>query len=113
MAQHEPRCQVCSFITLNEDSAVRPVTVQDIVDNIPRLPFTTGSSWLDIQSECPDFHRTRAHLKQGTRPSKKITNVKRYLAVASIARGGLLVVPHKDPVLPSKELTMVPRPVLH
>ena len=111
-----PRCQVCNFIISTEDSVVRPVTVQEVVDNMTRLPFTTRSSWLDIQSECPDLRRTHAHLKQGTRPSKKITNikdVKRYLAVASIAKGGLLVVAQSDPLLPSKELIIVPRSVLH
>ena len=113
---NEPRCQVCNFIISTEDSVVRPVTVQDVVDNMTRLPFTTRSSWLDIQSECPDLRRTHAHLKQGTRPSKKITNikdVKRYLAVASIAKDGLLVVPRNDPLLPSKELIIVPRSVIH
>ncbi|MCG7876681.1 MAG: RNase H-like domain-containing protein [Candidatus Thiodiazotropha endolucinida] len=112
----EPRCQICNFITSTEDSVVRPVTVQDVVDSMTRLPFTTRSSWLDIQSECPDLRRTHAHLKQGTRPSKKITNVKdvkRYLSVASIAKDGLLVVPRNDPLLPSKELIIVPRSVLH
>ena len=113
---NEPRCQVCSFIIQTEDCVVRPVSIQEIVDNMTKLPFTTRSSWLDIQSECSDLRRTHAHLKQGTRPSKKVTNVKdikRYLGVASIAKDGLLVVPCNDPLSPARELIIVPRPVLH
>ena len=113
---NEPRCQVCSFIIQTEDCVVRPVSVQEIVDNMTKLPFTTRSSWLDIQSECSDLRRTHAHLKQGTRPSKKVTNVKdikRYLGVASIAKDGLLVVPRNDPLSPARKLIIVPRPVLH
>lgn len=111
----EPRCQVCSFIIQTEDSVVRSVQVQDIIDNMTRLPFTTRSAWLAIQSDCPDLRRTCAHLKQGTRPSKKTTNikdVKRYLAVASIARDGMLVVRRNEPLVPSTELIIVPRSVL-
>ncbi|CAG2223099.1 unnamed protein product [Mytilus edulis] len=54
-------------------------------------------------------------LKQGTRPSKKLTNikdVKRYLNVASIAKDGLLVVRRCDPLAPPNELIIVPRSVL-
>ena len=111
----EPRCQICSFITQLEDSVVRSVQVQDIIDNQTRLPFTTRSAWLSIQSECPDLRRTHAHLKQGTRPSKKTANVKdvkRYLSVASISRDGMLVVRRNDPLVPSTELIIIPRSVL-
>ena len=68
------------------------------------------------QSECSDLRRTHAHLKQGTRPSKKVTNVKdikRYLAIASIAKDRLLVVPRNDSLSPARELIIVPRHVLH
>ena len=91
----EPRCQIYSFITQLEDSVVRSAHVQDIMDNQTRLPFTTRSAWLAIQTDCPDLRRTHAHLKQGTRTSKKTTNikdVKRYLSVASIATDDMLVV---------------------
>ncbi|XP_069110407.1 uncharacterized protein [Argopecten irradians] len=52
---------------------------------------------------------------QGTRPSKKLTNikdVKRYLTVTSIAKDGLVVVRRNDPLQPSTELIVVPRSVL-
>ncbi|CAB3984112.1 Hypothetical predicted protein [Paramuricea clavata] len=110
----EPKCQICNFISTTEDSVVRSTSVQD-VHHLPRLPFTTRSAWIQIQSECPDLRRTHAHLKQGTRPSKKLTNVKdvkRYLNSLSIAKDGLLVVRRTDPLSPSTELIVVPRSVL-
>ena len=88
----EPRCQICSFITQLEDSVVRSVLVQDTTYNQTRLPFTTRSAWLAIHTDCPDLRRIHAHLNQGTRPSKKTTNIKetkRYLSVASNFRDGM------------------------
>ncbi|CAB4018232.1 Hypothetical predicted protein, partial [Paramuricea clavata] len=111
---NEPKCQICNFISTTEDSVVRSTSVQD-VHHLPRLPFTTRSAWIQIQSECPELRRTHAHLKQGTRPSKKLTNVKdvkRYLNSLSIAKDGLLVVRRTDPLSPSTELIVVPRSVL-
>ena len=112
---NEPNCQICSFIIQTEDSVVRSVEVKDVLNNLKSVSFTTPSAWIDIQSNCSDLRRTYANFKQGTRPSKKITNVKdvkRYLAVASIAKDGLLVVPRTDPLQPSFELIIVPRDVL-
>lgn len=111
----EPRCQICCFVARMEDSVVRTVNVQDILENDTKLPFTTRSAWIDVQSACPDLRRANAHLKQGTRPSKKLTNikdVKRYLHVASIAKDGLMIVRRCDPLSPSTELIIVPRNVL-
>ena len=62
---NEPNCQICAFVN---DSAVRDVLIQDILDNKSSLPFSTRSSWLHIQSDCPDLRRVHAHLKQGTVP---------------------------------------------
>ena len=108
-------CQVCSFIHRTEESVVRQASIQDILNGNARLPFTTRTSWLAIQSECKDLRRTHAHLAQGTRPSKKLTNVKdvkRYLNVATIAKDGLLVVKRNEPFAPSRECIIVPRQVL-
>ena len=108
----EPNCQVCSFVNRLEESVVRSVNFQDIIDNKNKLPFTSRSAWRDIQTECADLRRTSAHLKQGTRPSKKLTNVKdvkRYLNVASISKDGLIVVRRNDPMLPPADLIVVPR----
>ena len=109
-----PHCQVCSFISITEVSVVRSTSSHDI-NSVSRVPFTTHSSWIQIKSDCPDLRRTHAHLQQGTRPSKKLTNikdVKRYLNALTIAKDGLLVVRKTDPLSPSTELIVVPRSVL-
>ena len=112
---NEPNCQICTFVNDMEDSVVRGVSIQDIVDNTSSLPFSTRSAWLQIQSDCPDLRRVHAHLKQGTRPSKKLTNVrdvKRYLNCTSIAKDGVLVVKRSLPFVPVIEAIVVPRSVL-
>ncbi len=80
-----------------------------------KLPFTSRAAWSAIQSDCPDLRRTRAHLVQGTRPSKKVTNakdVKRYLQVASLAKDSLVVVRRNEPLAPARECIVVPRQIL-
>ena len=72
--------------------------------------LTSRPAWVAVQSECPDLCRTHAYHIQGTRPSKKLTNikdVKRYLQVASVADDGLLV-RHHEPLSPSRECIIVP-----
>ena len=99
-------CQVCNFVNRTEESVVRRTSTQDILAGTSRLPFTSRTNWLAIQSECPDLRRTRAHLHQGTRPSKKLTNirdVKRYLNATTIAKGGLIVVCRNEPLAPCGE----------
>ena len=111
----EESCQVCSFILRTKESVVRMSSVQDVLDGNVRLPFTSRPAWLAIQSECPDLRRTHSHLVQGTRPSRKLTNVKdvkRYLQVASVASDGLLVVKRHEPLSPSRECIVVPRQAL-
>ena len=106
---------MCAFITRTRDSVVRAVSVHDVLQGNVRLPFTSRPAWLAVQSECPDLRRTHAHLAQGTRPSKKLTNikdVKRYSQVASIADDGLLVVQRHDPLSPTRECIIVPRQAL-
>ena len=70
--------------------------------------------WYSTQMQCPDLRHVHAHLKQGTRPSKKITkanDVKRYLNHVTIASDGLLVVKSKEP-FSTKERIVIPRGVL-
>ena len=96
----DPRCQICSFVSQAEDSVIRPISVQDVLSGSVALPFTTRSAWLHTQQECPHLRRVHSHIKQGTRSSKKSTNVKdikRYLNVASISRDGLVVVKKDEP----------------
>ena len=111
-------CQVCSFVQQTEECVVRntSMSVDDVLDGSSKLPFTTRSTWRTIQSECPDLRRTCVHLRQGTRPSKKIIDirdVKRYLRSATLAPDGLLVVKKDIPFSPSRQCTIVPRHVLH
>ena len=111
----EPTCKICTFVHEMEDSVVRSISLQDILDKKSNLPFTTRSAWLQIQNDCPDIRRVHAHLKQGTRSSKKITNicdVKRYRSCTSIARDGVLIVKHSKPFVPASEAIIVPRSVL-
>ena len=109
------KCQICSFIQVMEDSIVGAVKIDDVLNEKWRLPFTTRSTWRDIQTECPDLRRVHSHLKQGTRPSKKLTNikdVKRYLQVATISKDGVLVIKRAEPLSTIKEQIVVPRSVL-
>ncbi|KAK3105126.1 hypothetical protein FSP39_017698 [Pinctada imbricata] len=112
----DPTCQVCQFINTTVDSVVRNITVSDILTGKARLPFTSRAAWMSIQAESSDLRRTRAHLLQGTRPSRKITNlpdVKRYLRVATVAYDGLVIVKRSEPFQSSRELIVIPREVLH
>lgn len=108
-------CQICSFINSTQSSVIRNTSVDEILSGSSPLPFTSRAAWLSIQSECPDLRRTHAHLRQGTRPSKKCTNikdVKRYLNSVTISRDGLLVVKHTEPLASSRERIVIPRQVL-
>ena len=112
----DSQCQLCQFVRRTEDSVVRKVTPSHILSGSTKLPFTNRSTRLGIQADDPDLQRTCAHLKQGTRPSKKLTNVKdvkRYIQVASIASDGLLVVKSQEPLCRYSECIIVPRQVLH
>ena len=111
----DPRCQVCSFVSEAEDLAVRPISVHDVLSGKTSLPFTSRSAWLQSQLECSDLRRVHSHLKQGTRPSKKLTNikdVKRYLNLVSISRDGLLVVKRDEPFAAPRECIVIPRSVV-
>ena len=111
----DPRCQVCSFVFEAEDLAVRPISVHDVLSGKTSLPFTSRSAWLQSQLECPDLRRVHSHLKQGTRPSKKLTNikdVKRYLNLVSISRDGLLIVKRDEPFAAPRECIVIPRSVV-
>ena len=109
---NEQSCQVCSFVAETEDSVVRQVCAKDIISGYAKLPFTSRTTWATIQAECSGLCRTHAHLIQGMRPSKRLTNIrdiKRYLNVASVARNGLLVVERNDPLCPTRECIIIPR----
>lgn len=109
---NDPKCQICSFTAQLEIATVREVTVHDILSGNVRLPFANRSAWLETQHECSDMRRSTAHLKQGTRPSKKLTNikdVKRYISISSISKDGLLIHKLDEPLAPVRECIIVPR----
>ena len=96
-------------------ASVRQVSPQDVLTGTARMPFTGRRAWLETQQECPNLRRTKAHLTQGTRPSKKetkIKDVKRYLQVASISGDGVLVVKRSRPFAAFRECIIVPRSAL-
>ena len=108
-------CQVCSFVNDLQSASVLKVNIADITTGTSKMLFVNRPAWISLQADCPDLRRCHAHLKQGTRPSKKLTNikdVKRYLQHSTIARDGLLIVPHKEAFSPVKERIVVPRKVL-
>ena len=108
-------CQICTFVSKLEDSVVRRASTQEIISGLAAAPFTSRSAWHVTQSECPDLRRTHAHLTQGTRPSKKLPNirdVKQYLNIVTIAKDGLLVVRREEPLSPARDCIIVPRQVL-
>ncbi len=111
-----PACQVCSFVRESMVSVVCRTDVTDILRGAQKLPFANRATWVSIQAECPDLRRARAHLRQGTRPSKRVTNVKdvkRYLNTVTLASDGLLVVRRDTPLSNTTECIVVPRSVLH
>ena len=111
---NDERCKICSFVAESEECVVRNINIDEVISGNSKLPFTSRSAWVAIQSECPDLRRVCSHLRQGTRPSRKLTNIKdikRYLNSVTISRDGLLVVRSKDPCS-LKERIVVPRNVL-
>ncbi len=111
-----PACQVCSFVRESMVSVVCRTDVTDILRGAQKLPFANRATWVSIQAECPDLRRVRAHLRQGTRPSKRVTNVKdvkRYLNAVTLASDGLLIVRRDTPLSNTTECIVVPRSVLH
>ena len=108
-------CQVCKFIAEVEESVVLSISVKDVADGLIRMPFTSRAAWLATQLECPDLRRTHSHLTQGTRPTKKVTNipdVKRYLQCVRIGGDGLLTVKDETPFQRLHERIVVPRSVI-
>ena len=100
------------FIQETENSVVRDISIQEFLDNTKHLLFTSRSAWFSIQNECPDLRCACAHLKHGTQPSKKLTNikdVKRCLSVTSIFQGWLARRPTLTASPLPPEPIMVPR----
>ena len=111
--ENPSKCQVCVFVYQIKDSVVLRSHLWDIIGGKMKLPFTNRKTWLGIQSDCPDLRRRHAHFTQGTKPSKKATNIKDIkLNVATVSRDGLLVVPRDHPIATAQECIIIPRQVL-
>ena len=111
----DPTCQLCKFISKIEDSVVMSIDVKDVIDGITKMPFISRVAWYQTQLECPDVRRAHAFLKQGTRPTKKATDIKdtkRYLHVVTLANDGLVVFREELPFHLSRDRIVVPRAVL-
>ena len=99
-----------------ENSVIRGISTQEVLENTKRVPFNSTPTWFTVQNECPNIRHLYAHLKQGTRPPKKLTtiaDVKCYLNITSISKDGLLVVQRQQPLSRPIELIMVPCSVLY
>ena len=108
-------CQICKFIIELEDSVVRSLSVSDVLQGSVKMPFTSRAAWQATQLECPHPRRTHSHLSQGTRPSKKATeiiDVKRYHKDVVIAVDGFLIVRDHQSFQPPRERLVVPRSIL-
>ena len=108
-------CQVCTFVAETEEATVHAISVQDVTEGRFTMPFTSRAAWRETQLECPNLRRVHAHLKQGTRPTQKetdIKDVKRYLHNVTISRDGLLVVRDTQLFQAPKARIVVPRSVI-
>ena len=112
----DKKCQVCTFIHSSMESVVRSCTVKEVLDSTVPVPYNTRSGWFKLQLSDEALRRACAHLKQGTKPSRKSTgikDVKRYLQIAKVVNDGLLVVPEYIPSVGRVERIVVPEMYLH
>ena len=56
---------------LNNPGVVRPVSVEDVLNNSVSMPFLSKPAWLVTQEECPDIRVAANHLRSGTAVPKK------------------------------------------
>ena len=111
----QPNCHICNFIKQIDESVVHSVSLSDLMSGAAVPLFSNRPSWLSLQSDCSDLRGTHAHLIQGARPSRNLTNarsIKQYLNVATISHDGLIVVRKDEPLAPSRELIVVPQNIL-
>ena len=104
-------CSVCKFIDNSQAASVNAISIKDIVNGAAKTPFGSPAAWLEIQLGCPTVQLARKHLQQGTRPMKKlrnVRNVKHLIKMASINKDGLLIVRKDNPLNLSSSLIVVP-----
>ena len=91
----EKKCQICSYTSETIESVVRSISVKDVLNSIAPVPYSSKAGWYELQCGDETLRKTCAHLKQGTTPSRKATNitdVKRYLTTTKLDKDGLLIV---------------------
>ena len=57
-------------------TVVRSLSVQNVLDYSVKLPFASRNAWFQIKNDCLNLRRVHAQLRQGTRPSRKATNIR-------------------------------------
>ena len=114
----EGECQICKFVSDLEVSVVKDISVTDILSGHCSIPFTTRSSWLQLQRNCSDLKHVYHLLRDGRVPSKKrkgLTDVRRYLRycrLSSFPSDGLIVVDRNEPLGSARQRIVVPRGIL-
>ena len=104
-------CQICKFVNEVAQSTVCTISIEDVLSGSARMPFTNTNAWKSAQHDSPILRRLFAHLTSGTRPGKKsrnMTDLRKYLSVASVDNQGLLIVRKPDPYVSHKDLIIVP-----
>lgn len=53
-------------------TAMRHVTIQDVLSGKLKFPFTCRAAWLSLQGESQDIRRIIAQIRLGTRPPRSL-----------------------------------------
>ena len=110
----EENCQVCSFLNDVCNATIR--SVNEVLSGTMQVPFSNPIAWRSAQHESSILRRVYAHLSQGTRPPKKarnLTEVRRYLQIATIDNNGVLVVKKSDLQGNERSLIIIPSDILY
>ena len=110
-------CQVCKFVQESSESVVRAVKAEDVLKGNARMPYTNFSAWRSAQHSDDTMRRAFAHLRAGTRPSKKTSNAKELKSILRLASidetKGILIVKKQDPYVGYRDLIFCPSGLAH
>ena len=68
-------CQVCKFLSVESEIAVKSLNTEDVISGNFKMLFTNHVSWKIAQEEDNDLRRVYSHLLSGSRPGKKEKNL--------------------------------------
>ena len=107
-------CQVCTFINKLESCVVGQVQINDILSGKCRIPFSSRTSWLEIQKDDTDLMKVKEYLSEGLTPSRKKTSkdILRYMNCVSLSEtpnDGLIVVKESLPFQKQNQRIVIPR----